>query len=85
MRIGGENHAPTCFTPGKRTSNQGARGCVGPRAGLDECEKLAPNGISSTNLSALSHLYIDKLKRDKHMHIPKLNAWVIMHKYNITP
>jgi len=45
MGIGGQNHASSCFTPGKRTSTHCAGEWVGLRAGLDECEKLAHNGI----------------------------------------
>ena len=38
--VGGQRHAPAALTPGKRPGTQFIGGWVGPRAGLDRCEKF---------------------------------------------
>jgi hypothetical protein len=39
MRMGGKRLAPAALIPGKRPGTLRAGGWVGPRAGLDGCEK----------------------------------------------
>ena len=39
MRVGGQLHAPAALPPGKRPGTHCIVGWVGPRAGLDGCEK----------------------------------------------
>jgi hypothetical protein len=39
MEVGGQSHAPSCFTPVKRPGTHFRGGRAGPRAGLDECGK----------------------------------------------
>jgi hypothetical protein len=43
MRVGGHLHAPAALTPGKRPGTHCIWSWVGPRAGLDGCEKYRPN------------------------------------------
>jgi len=42
MGVGGQRHAPAALTPGKRTGTHCTGSRVGPRAGLDGCEKSRP-------------------------------------------
>jgi hypothetical protein len=43
MGVGGQRHAPAAVQPGKRRSTH-RRGCwVGPREGLNGCEKFRPH------------------------------------------
>jgi hypothetical protein len=39
MGVGGKHHVATALPPGKRPVVHRIGGCVGPRAGLDVCEK----------------------------------------------
>jgi hypothetical protein len=39
MGMGGQLHAPAALPPGKRLGTHSIGGWVGPRAGLDGCEK----------------------------------------------
>jgi hypothetical protein len=39
MRVGGQLHAPAALPPGKIPGTDLTGGWVGPRAGLDGCEK----------------------------------------------
>jgi len=39
MGVGGERHTPYALPPGKRQDTKCTGGCVGPRVGLDGCEK----------------------------------------------
>jgi hypothetical protein len=43
MRVGGQLHAPAALPPGKRAGTHCIGGWVGPRAGLDGCEKSRPH------------------------------------------
>jgi hypothetical protein len=43
MRVGGQLHAPAALPPGKRPGTHCIGGWVGPRAGLDGCEKSRPH------------------------------------------
>jgi hypothetical protein len=43
MRVGGQFHAPAALPPGKRPGTHCIGGWVGPRAGLDGCEKSRPH------------------------------------------
>ena len=43
MGVGGQHHAPAVLRPGKRPGTQCIEGWVGPRTGLDECEKSRPH------------------------------------------
>jgi hypothetical protein len=50
--VGGQLHAPAALHPEKRPGTHCIGGWVGPRAGLDGCEKSRPNrdlipGLSS--------------------------------------
>jgi hypothetical protein len=42
MRVGGQLYAPATLPPGKRPGTHCIGGWVGPRAGLDCCEKISP-------------------------------------------
>jgi hypothetical protein len=42
MGVGGQLHAPAALTPGKRPGTHFIGGWVGPRTGLDGCEKSCP-------------------------------------------
>jgi hypothetical protein len=39
MRVGSQLHAPAALPPGKRPGTHCTGGWVGPRTGLDGCEK----------------------------------------------
>jgi hypothetical protein len=54
MRVGGQLHAPAALPPGKRPGTHCIGGRVGPRAGLDGCEKSRPTGIRSPDRPASS-------------------------------
>jgi hypothetical protein len=41
----GQGHAPAAFYPRERSGNHCTGSWVGPRAGLDGAENLAPTGI----------------------------------------
>jgi hypothetical protein len=41
--VGGQSHAPAALPPGKRPGTQFIGGWVGPRAGLDRCNKFRPH------------------------------------------
>ena len=56
MWVRGRRHAPALLPPGKRPVTDCTGGWVGPRAGLDGCGNLAPNGIRSPDLPACSEL-----------------------------
>jgi hypothetical protein len=43
MGVGGELHAPAALPPGKRTFTHCIGDWVGPRVGLDGCEKSRPH------------------------------------------
>jgi hypothetical protein len=43
MGVDGQLHAPAALPPGKRPGTHGIEGWVGPRAGLDGCEKSRPH------------------------------------------
>jgi hypothetical protein len=43
MRVGGHLHSPAALPPGKRHGTHFIGGWVGPRAGLEGCEKSRPN------------------------------------------
>jgi hypothetical protein len=43
MRVGGQRHAPAALPPGNRPGTHCTGGWVGPRAGLDGCEKSRPH------------------------------------------
>jgi hypothetical protein len=43
MGVGGQLHAPAALPPGKRPGTYCIGGWVGPRAGLDGCEKSRPH------------------------------------------
>jgi hypothetical protein len=43
MSVGGQLHVPAALLPGKRPGTYCTGGCVGPRAGLDVCEKSRPH------------------------------------------
>jgi hypothetical protein len=45
MRVGGQRHALAALPLGKTPDTHCIGGWVGPRAGLDGCENLAPTGI----------------------------------------
>ena len=47
MGVGGQRHAPAALPPGKRPGTHCTGGWVGPRTGLDGCEKfcLHPDSI----------------------------------------
>jgi hypothetical protein len=51
--VGGERHAPAAL-PRQRPGTHCVGGWVGPRAGLDGCEKSRPTGIRSPDSSARS-------------------------------
>ena len=40
--VGGQRHAPAALPPGKKPGTHCIGGWVGPRAGLDRCEKSRP-------------------------------------------
>ena len=42
MGVGDQRHAPADLPPGKRAGSHYTGGWVGPRAGLDGCEKYCP-------------------------------------------
>jgi hypothetical protein len=48
--------SPCRFTPGKKSGVHCIGDCVGPRAGLDCCEKSCPTGIRFSNSLALGEL-----------------------------
>jgi hypothetical protein len=55
MRVGGELHASAALPPGKRLGIHCIGGWVGPRPGLDGCEKSRPpTGIRSPDRPACS-------------------------------
>jgi hypothetical protein len=43
MGVGGQLNAQAALPPGKRPATHGIGGWVGPRAGLDGCEKSRPH------------------------------------------
>jgi hypothetical protein len=43
MGVGGQLHAPAALPQGKRPGTHYIGGWVGPRAGLDGCEKSRPH------------------------------------------
>jgi hypothetical protein len=45
MGVDGQLYAPAALPPGKRPGTHRIGGWVGPRAGLDGCEKSRPTGI----------------------------------------
>jgi hypothetical protein len=42
MEVGGQSHVPAAIPPGKNPGMHCIGGWVGPRAGLDGCEKSRP-------------------------------------------
>ena len=50
----GQRHAPAALYPRERTGTHYTGGWVGPRAGLDRCEKSRPTGIRSPDRPARS-------------------------------
>ena len=55
MRVGSQRHAPTALYPRERPGTRCTGGWVGPRAGLDGCEKSRPpTGIRSPDRPARS-------------------------------
>ena len=52
--VRGQRHAPTVLYPRERPGTHCTGGWVGPRAGLDRCEKFAPTGIRSPDRPARS-------------------------------
>ena len=52
--VGGQIHAPAALPPGRRPGTHCIGGWVGPRAGLDGCETLAPIRIRSPDRPACS-------------------------------
>ena len=54
MGVGGLLHAPAALPPGNRPGTHCTGGWVGPRAGLDGCEKSRPTGIRSPDRPARS-------------------------------
>jgi hypothetical protein len=54
MRVGGQLHAPATLPPGKIPGTHCIGGWVGPRAGLDGCEKSRPHWIRSPDRPARS-------------------------------
>ena len=57
MEVGGQLHAPAALPPGKRLGTHCTGGWVGPRTGLDGCEKsfTFAGFANSTLIYALSH------------------------------
>ena len=49
-----QRQALAALTPGKIPGTHCTRDCVGPRAGLEGAERLAPNGIRSPDRPAHS-------------------------------
>jgi hypothetical protein len=45
MWVGGKGHDPAALLPRKRLGIHFIVGWVGPRAGLDGCEKFSPPGF----------------------------------------
>jgi len=52
MGMCGQRHAPAVFPPGKGHGNVWILGWMGPRAGLDGCEKSRPNRDSIPGMSS---------------------------------
>ena len=61
MGVGGQRHAPAALHPGKRSGTRSIGGSVGPRAGLDECEKsrLPPGFDPRTTVILIKELDMD--------------------------
>ena len=53
MGVGGQRHAPAALPPGKRPSTHCTGGWVGPRAGLDGCEKSRPHRNDKDNKNTI--------------------------------
>jgi hypothetical protein len=56
MWVGGQRHSPAALTPGQKPGTRCTGGCVGPRAGLDSAENLAPTGIRSPDRPSRSYI-----------------------------
>jgi len=59
MGVGGQSYAPAAVPPGM---SQGHRtgGWVGPRAGLDGCEKSPPPGFDPRTVQPVVSRYTDR-------------------------
>ena len=59
MGVGGQRHAPAAFTARKRPGTHCTGGWVGPRAGLDRCEKSRPPpGFDPRTVEPVGLMYI---------------------------
>ena len=59
MTVGGQLHAPTALTLGKRHSTHCIGGWVDTRAGLVCAEKLAPLGFDPRTVQPVASLYTE--------------------------
>jgi hypothetical protein len=60
MRVGGQLHAPAALPPGKRPGTHCLGGWVGPRTGLDGCEKSRPPpGFGPRTVQPIASRYTD--------------------------
>ena len=58
MGVGGQRHAPAALLPGMSRDHCTA-GWVGPRAGLDGCEKSPPSGFDPRTVQPVVSRYTD--------------------------
>jgi hypothetical protein len=58
MGMGGQRHAPADL-PRERPGTHCIGGRLGPRAGLDGCENLAPTGIQPRTAQPIASRYTD--------------------------
>jgi hypothetical protein len=60
MGVGGQLHAPAVLPPGNRPVTHCIGGWVGPRAGLDGCEKSHPSpGFNPRTVQPVASRYTD--------------------------
>jgi hypothetical protein len=60
MGVGGQRHAPAALPPGNRPGTYCTGGWVGPRAGLDGCEKSRPKpGFDPRTIQLVASRYTD--------------------------
>jgi hypothetical protein len=60
--VGSQRHAPAAMPPGKRAGIHCIGGCVGPRNGLDACEKSRPRlpqGFDPRSVQPVASRYTD--------------------------
>jgi len=59
MWVGGQRYAPANLPPKKRPGTNCTKGWVGPRPGLDGCEKSRSQGLDLRTIQGVASSYTD--------------------------